>query len=512
MQASTALVAAATLIVGIAVGYLVRRYWAAKQFAGEELKIEEKIKKNLADAEAKAKEIVVEAKEKAASLLVDSQNEEKTRRKEVDALEVHLLKKEETLDKKATDLVADEAKMRAGEEKMKAKETELATREGEVSGRMEKIAGLSVVQAREEILKQAKEDRSNDLAQRIQKIDRENRDEVEKKASEIITIALQRYARSHVAEITTTMFPLADEDLKGKIIGREGRNIRALERATGVEFIIDEAPDAIIISSFDPFRRETARMALEKLVKDGRIQPAKIEEKVEEAKTELAKRTLEIGEATASDLGVYGLPKELLQLLGRLHFRTSFGQNVLVHSTEMAYIAEMMARELGLNADIAKRGALLHDIGKAIDHEVEGTHVELGIKILQKYGVDQAVIEAMQSHHEDYPYARPEAYIVTAADVLSAARPGARRGTLENYIKRLGDLEKLAGEFPGVKNAYAIAAGRELRVFVVPEKIDDFRALELAREIANRIQSELKYPGEIKVNVIREIRAVEYAR
>jgi ribonuclease Y len=323
---------------------------------------------------------------------------------------------------------------------------------------------------------------------------------------------LQRYARSHVAEITTTMFPLADEDLKGKIIGREGRNIRALERATGVEFIIDEAPDAIIISSFDPFRRETARMALEKLVKDGRIQPAKIEEKVEEAKTELAKRTLEIGEATASDLGVYGLPKELLQLLGRLHFRTSFGQNVLVHSTEMAYIAEMMARELGLNADIAKRGALLHDIGKAIDHEVEGTHVELGIKILQKYGVDQAVIEAMQSHHEDYPYARPEAYIVTAADVLSAARPGARRGTLENYIKRLGDLEKLAGQFPGVKNAYAIAAGRELRVFVVPEKIDDFRALELAREIANRIQSELKYPGEIKVNVIREIRAVEYAR
>lgn len=512
MQASTALVAAAALIVGIAVGYLVRRYWAAKQFAGEEQKIEEKIKKNLADAEVKAKEIVVEAKEKAASLLVDSQNDEKTRRKEIDALEAHLLKKEETLDKKVADAEAESKRVGEKDEKMKAKEAELAAREGEVSGRLEKIAGLSVVQAREEIMKQAAEDRSNDLAQRIQKVDRENRDEVEKKSAEIITIALQRYARSHVAEITTTMFPLADEDLKGKIIGREGRNIRALERATGVEFIIDEAPDAIIISSFDPFRRETARMALEKLVKDGRIQPAKIEEKVEEAKTELAKRTLEIGEAAASDLGVYGLPKELLQLLGRLHFRTSFGQNVLIHSTEMAYIAEMMARELGLNADVAKRGALLHDIGKAIDHEVEGTHVELGIKILRKYGVDEAVVEAMQSHHEDYPYARPEAYIVTAADVLSAARPGARRGTLENYIKRLGDLEKLAGEFPGVKNAYAIAAGRELRVFVVPEKIDDFRALELAREIANKIQSELKYPGEIKVNVIREIRAVEYAR
>ena len=508
MEASTALIGVAFLVIGAIAGYLVRRFWAAKQFGS----VEEKIKKDIADAETKAKEIIVEAKDKAASLLVDLQNEEKARRKEIEALETHLLRKEETLDKKSSDLSAEEIKMRANEEKMKSMQGDLEKREGELSGRLEKMAGLSVAQARDEIIRQAKEDRSQDTAQLIQKIDRENRDEVEKKASEIITIALQRYARSHVAEITTTLFPLADEELKGKIIGREGRNIRALERATGVEFIIDEAPDAIIISSFDPFRREIARLALEKLVKDGRIQPAKIEEKVEEAKAELAKRTLEIGEAAAQDLGVFGLPKELLQLLGRLHFRTSFGQNVLIHSTEMAYIAEMMARELGLNAEVAKRGALLHDIGKAIDHEVEGTHVELGIKILRKYGVDEAVVEAMQSHHEDYPYARPEAYVVTAADVLSAARPGARRGTLENYIKRLGDLEKIAMEFPGVKNAYAIAAGRELRVFVVPEKIDDFRALELAREIANRIQSELKYPGEIKVNVIREIRAVEYAR
>src|SRR5581483_2442440 len=413
---------------------------------------------------------------------------------------------------KSAEIAAETAKVRATEERTKAKEGELAEREKEVSATLEKIAGLSVAQAREEIVRQAKEDRSQDLAQSIQKIDRENRDEVEKKAAEIITTALQRYARSHVAEITTTLFPLADEELKGKIIGREGRNIRALERATGVEFIIDEAPEAIIISSFDPFRREIARLALEKLVKDGRIQPAKIEEKVEEAKTELAKRTLEIGESAAQDLGVYGLPKELLQLIGRLHFRTSFGQNVLTHSVEMAYISEMMARELGLSSDIAKKGALLHDIGKAIDHEVEGTHVELGIKILKKYDIDEKVILAMRSHHEDYPYAIPEAFVVTAADVLSAARPGARRGTLENYIKRLGDLEKIAMEFPGVKNAYAISAGRELRVFVTPEKIDDFRALELAREIANRIQAEPKFPGEIKVNVIREMRAVEYAR
>jgi ribonuclease Y len=346
----------------------------------------------------------------------------------------------------------------------------------------------------------------------MQNLEQERHDEIEKKSAEVITVALQRYARTHVAELTTSLFQLPDEDIKGKIIGREGRNIRALERATGVEFVIDEAPGAIIISSFDPYRREVARMALERLVRDGRIQPAKIEETVEEVKEELGKRMQEIGETAATEVGVYDLPKEIIALLGRLHFRTSFGQNVLQHSIEMAYISGMMASELGLNAAVAKKGALVHDIGKAIDHEVEGTHVDLGMQILKKYSVDEKVIEAMRSHHEDYPYATSEAYVVTAADVLSAARPGARRGTLENYIKRLQDLEKIAGEFDGVKNAYAIAAGRELRVFVTPEKIDDFRALEMAREIANRIQAELKFPGEIKVNVIREMRAVEYAR
>lgn len=492
-----AIVAVVCLAVGGAVGYLVRRYSGANK---------------LAEAETKAKEIVLEAKEKSASILVDLKNEEKERRKEIDALEARVLHREETLDKKLTDLSAEEAKLRAREESAKVKEDAVAKKESEVEVRLEKIGGLSVNDAKDEIVRRAREDRSADLAQAIQKIDRENREEVEKRANDIITIALQRYARSHVAEMTTTLFHLDDEEIKGKIIGREGRNIRALERATGVEFIIDEAPDAIIISSFDPFRREVARIALEKLVKDGRIQPAKIEETVEAARTDLNRRTQEIGEAAAQDLGVFDLPKELLQMIGRLHFRTSYGQNVLVHSTEMAYIAEMMARELGLNAEVAKKGALLHDIGKAIDHEVEGTHVELGIKLLRKYNIAEPVIEAMQSHHDDYPYARPEAYVVTAADVLSAARPGARRGTLENYVKRLADLEKIAGEFNGVKSAYAIAAGRELRVFVIPEKVDDFRALELAREIANKIQAELKYPGEIKVNVIREMRAVEYAR
>ncbi len=492
---------AITAVVFAAVGGAAG-YWARK--AAEANK--------LGEAETKAKEIIAEAKEKAAAVLLEQKNDEKERRKEIDALEQRILHREEVLDKKLTDLSAEETKVRAREDTAKAKEEAATRKEAEIDGKLEKIGGLTLAQAREEIVRRAKEDRSQDLAQAIQKIDRENREEVEKRAADIITVALQRYARGHVAEMTTTMFPLKDEDLKGKIIGREGRNIRALERATGVEFIIDEAPDAIIISSFDPFRREVARLALDKLVKDGRIQPAKIEEFVEQAKAELAKRTQEIGEAAAQDLGIFDLPKELVQLVGRLHFRTSFGQNVLVHSTEMAYIAEMMARELGLNAEVAKKGALLHDIGKAIDHEVEGTHVELGIKLLKKYNIAEPVIEAMQSHHDDYPYARPEAYVVTAADVLSAARPGARRGTLENYVKRLADLEKIAGEFAGVKSAYAIAAGRELRVFVIPEKVDDFRALELAREIANKIQTDLKYPGEIKVNVIREMRAVEYAR
>ncbi len=514
MDNATLLIAVG-LLVGFGVGYIARRSLAAKNLGS----VEQKIKKSLEEAEAKAKEVLIEAKEKAAALLIETKTEEKERRKEIEAMENRVLSREQSLDKKLSLISEDEALIRKKEEELRkkedsirGKEAELKASEAGIQSRLENISKLSAEEAKEKLFEQVREKRSQDLAGLLQKVDKESKDQVEKKSVEIITTALQRYARSHVSEMTTTVFPLANEEFKGKIIGREGRNIRALEQATGVEFVIDETPDAIIISSFDPYRREIARLALDKLIKDGRIQPAKIEEKVEEAKTEIMERTQEIGEQAAQDVGVFDLPKEILQLLGRLHFRTSYGQNVLNHSIEMAYIASMMAAELGLHVEIAKKGALLHDIGKAIDHEVEGTHVELGRKILKKYGINEKVIEAMQSHHDDYPYASSEAYVVTAADVLSAARPGARRGTLENYIKRLGDLEKIAMEFPGVKNAYAIAAGRELRVFVLPEKIDDFRALELAREIANRIQSELKYPGEIKVNVIREIRAVEYAR
>lgn len=505
---SSILIPLGGLVLGLAAGYFARQVWATKQLGSLEQQIEEKNKK----AESEAKEILLGAKEKASNILEEAQKEERDRKKEILALESRIHEREESLEKKLTALDQDSAKLRAEREALEARHKEVDEIRAKAQVELEKVSGLSPEQAKESLYSAVKEQNREDLAKTMQKLEQNLRDELEKKSVEIITTAMQRYARSHVSELTTTVFHLADEEIKGKIIGREGRNIRALERATGVEFVMDETPDTIVISSFDPFRREVARLALEQLIKDGRIQPAKIEEKVEEAKEELNKRVGEIGEAAAMEVGVYDLPKEILSLLGRLHFRTSFGQNVLNHSIEMTYLAGMMAAELGLNVAVAKKAALLHDIGKAIDHEVEGTHVDLGMKILKKYGISEDVINGMRSHHEDYPYASPESFVITAVDVLSAARPGARRGTVENYIKRLADLEKIASEFPGVKNAYAISAGRELRVFVVPEKIDDFRALEMAKEIANRIQSELKYPGEIKVNVIREMRAVEFAR
>ncbi len=496
------------VVLGLLIGYWVRNFLATRQ-AGS---AEKKVKQSLEEAESQARKIVLGAEEKATSLLNEAKDEERKRQSEIREIEKRILQREESLDKKLNSLDEEGNALKKKEESLKEKESEISELKSKVQNEFEKLSGVTREEARESLFREIKEDSHKALAESLQKLDRERQGEIEKKALDIMTVALQRYARSHISELTTTVFPLGDEDFKGKIIGREGRNIRALERATGVEFVIDEVPDSVVISSFDPFRREVARLALAKLIKDGRIQPAKIEEKVEEAKEELQKRVLEIGEEAAAEIGIYDLPQEVARLLGRLHFRTSFGQNVLTHSIEMAHLAGMLAADLGLNVQIAKKGALLHDIGKAIDHEVEGTHVDIGMKLLKKYEIDEKVIQSMQSHHEEYPYAIPEAYVITAVDVLSAARPGARRGTLENYIKRLGDLEKLAGEFPGVKNAYAISAGRELRVFVIPEKIDDFGALEMARQIANRIQSELKYPGEIKVNVIREMRAVEYAK
>ncbi|MBN2198163.1 ribonuclease Y [Candidatus Wolfebacteria bacterium] len=496
------------IIVGAIIGYFIRQLIAIKTANS----IEQKIKRQVEESRLNSKELVLEAQQKATAILEEIKREEKERKNQISKFEERLLKKEEQIEKQSSEIKQRENQITQDVEKLKTAKSEIEELKQKAISDLEKVAGLSAEEAKEILLKNLKESYQQDLSSSLQKMNKERIEEIEHRALEIMTAAIQRYARSHVGEITTTTFDLKDEDLKGKIIGREGRNIRALEKATGVELVIDETPESIVISSFDPVRREIAKMALQKLIKDGRIQPAKIEEKVEEAKQELNKKIIEVGENAAHETGIYDLPKEIIQLLGRLHFRISYGQNVLVHSIESAYLASMLASELGCNADIAKKAALLHDIGKAVDHEIQGSHVELGRRILKKYGMGEEIIKAMEAHHEDYPFASPEAYIVAAADALSASRPGARRDTLENYLKRLGDLEKIANGFEGVKNAYAISAGRELRIFVTPEKIDDFKALQLARDIANKIESELKYPGEIKVNVIREIKAVEYAK
>ncbi|MEZ4156913.1 MAG: ribonuclease Y [Candidatus Paceibacterota bacterium] len=496
------------LAVGLAAGYSVRNLIAQRRAQS----IEAKLKTKIEETKTQAQEIIREAKQKSIDILDEIKKEERERKEKLDKDESRLRTKEETLEKQSLTITERESKL--DEERVKietAKEEVKEIKEKSVK-QFEEIAGMNKDQAKELLLEETRQAYQDDLVQSIQKMEHDRKEEIEKKAADIITGALMRYARTHVSDVTTSVFTLPSEDLKGKIIGREGRNIKALERATGVDIIVDETPETVILSSFDPLRREIARMSLEKLIKDGRIQPARIEEVVEEVKADLIRRMQEIGEEAAMEVGVIGLPKEILQLIGRLHFRTSYGQNVLTHSVEMAHIAGMIARELGANVDVAKKGALVHDIGKAISHEVEGKHVDLGMKILKKYGVSDDVINAMRSHHEDYPFATPESFIVTTADILSAGRPGARADSVEQYIKRLRDLEALATNFKGVKQAYALSAGREIRVFVVPEKVDDFGALQMAKDMSAKIQQELNYPGEIKVNVIREMRAVEYAR
>jgi ribonuclease Y len=377
---------------------------------------------------------------------------------------------------------------------------------------LERVSGMTKEEAQNEVFKRIEKEHSEDLMSRLRKLEESGMAELEKKAKNIIAALIQRLATSTASEVTTTTVSIPSDDLKGKIIGREGRNIKALERAAGVEIIVDDTPGSIVISAFDPVRRHIAKAALEILIQDGRIQPARIEEAVEKARQEIDKQIHEAGEAAAYEVGIFDIDPRLINLLGRLKFRTSYGQNVLQHSVEMTHLAGMLAAEVGGDVAIAKKGALLHDIGKAVDHEVQGTHVEIGRRILQKFNVDPRVIQAMQSHHEEYPYETLESIIVQTVDAISASRPGARRDTLENYLKRLEDLEGIANSFPAVEKSYAISAGREIRIFVTPEKISDLEARNLAREIAVRVENELKYPGEIKVMVIRETRAIEYAR
>ncbi len=495
-------------LIGIAVGYLLR--WLHS--LGRKGSVELEIKQMMLDAREDAKRITAEADNKAEETQKTLKGELKEKEAALKTSGDRLVKKEDLLDKRQTDIDADVENIKKKIEEIRVfkekADTLIAKRQNELS----KIAGLSEAEAKKEFLELIEKQFEEDMLIRLQKLEIDGKDRLEKKAQDILTTSIHRLGNSVIDDIMSTSMKIPSEEVKGKIIGREGRNIKAFERATGVDVIIDDTPNTIILSSFDPIRRHIARIALENLIIDGRIQPAKIEEVVQKAKDEINKTIKEKGEQAAYESGVHNLDPRVIAILGRLHFRTSYGQNVLYHSIEMAHIAGMLAEELGANPYIARAGALLHDIGKAVDHEVQGTHVEIGKRILQKFGVDEAIIKAVIAHHEEYPYETPESMIVQLADAISGGRPGARRDSVENYIKRLEDLEAIAKNFPGVEKSYAIQAGREIRVFVTPEKITDLEAKKMARDIALQIENELKYPGEIKVNVIRESRSIEFAR
>lgn len=509
LDISPTLIKAAIAVTGGAVlGYFFRQLIAHQRREEFELKA----KKILLEARETSAKTLETAKIEADKILKEAKEEVREKEKDFRKIEERIATKDELLEKRSLDLNKEENKLKASVEKIKSKEIELEEFKNQEKEKLEKIAGLTEEEAKKQLIESLEKKSESDLLSRMQKLELFANEALERKAKDILATTIQRMASATTSEVSTTSVSIPSDDIKGKIIGKEGRNIRALERAAGVEVLVDDTPGVIMISSFDPVRRQIARIALENLIQDGRIQPAKIEEMVEKAKLEIEKMIKETGEKAAYEVGALDIDPRLLMLLGRLKFRTSYGQNVLHHSIEMAHIAGMLASELGSDIAITKKGALLHDIGKAVDHEIQGTHVEIGRRILQKFGVDHRIIQAMQSHHEEYPYETLESIIVQTADAISASRPGARRDTVENYLKRLEDLERIATSFTHVEKAYAIQAGREIRVFVTPDNISDLEAKKMARDIADRIEGELKYPGEIKVNVIREMRAIEYAR
>ena len=495
------------LLVGLFLGYFIRQT-IAKRRAGS---LEARLEKMAEKAKQEAKENLLEAKDEAAKILEEAKKQEKNRETRLTKIEELLLKREEGIEVITKDLKEEKTTLGAELEKTKSLKESLESLRKEGVQKLEKISGLSREKAKEEILAAISLENEETILKKIRVLENEGREKIEKKAQDILAGALQRYSSSVVSEVTTTYVSLPSEELKGKIIGKEGRNIKMLERLTGVDVVVDETPDSVMISSFDPIRRQIARVALESLIKDGRIQPAKIEEAVAKAKETINDKVREAGEAAIYDVGISGIDPRLAQLLGRLRYRTSFGQNVLLHSIEAAHIAGMLASELGANVQVAKKGALFHDVGKAIDHEVQGTHIEIGIRILEKFNTEEAVILAMRPHHGDYPFETVESIVVQVAESISAARPGARKDTVEAYLKRLDDIENIAKSFDGVEKSYAIQAGREIRVFVQPEKVSDLEMHNIAKNIAKRLEEELSYPGDIKVNVIRELRVVEYA-
>lgn len=494
--------------LGLAVGYFGRKTIAKNQVGTAE----EKANRLLEDAKIESKEQLLNSKDQAVKILEDAKREEKKR---IDAIldqERRLNQKEQKIDSK---LSHAEKERRALEDKAreikKIREEVLRVKQQQLE-RLERIAGMKKDEAKRVLFSIVEKQNKDELVKKIAALEKNKKEELDQKAKDIMAIAMQRYAGSHAADTTTTTVAIPSDELKGRIIGREGRNIKALERLTGAEIIVDDTPEAIVISGFDSVRRETAKIALERLIEDGRIHPARIEEAVEKAQGEVNKRIKEAGEAAVYDVGIPDLDPRLIQLLGRLRYRTSYGQNVLLHSLEVAHLAGMLASELGLDVMIAKKAGLLHDIGKSVDHEVQGTHIEIGANILEKFKQPKEVIDATKSHHEDYPFKDNYGFIIAAADALSASRPGARKDTLERYLKRLKELEDVVLSFGEVDKCYAIQAGREVRIFVNSEKVDDLEAVKLAKKIALKIEDELNYPGEIKINLLRETNAIEYAR